>query len=306
MRVFNRRIVPEDGIKPTAVALGFFDGVHIGHQAVISAARDAAVAAGWQPAVFTFTQPSGQSTKGRQIITLDQKNHVLAELGVQYCFEPPFESFSALSPEAFFAEMLMGEYRAKALFCGENYGFGAKRAGNVQRLRELCYANGIHLNVVPTTLYQGLAVSSSRIRQALAAGDMPAAAAMLGRPYAIDYPVRHGRQIGSKLGFPTLNQTFPPEVQPPAFGVYITQAVVDGKAWPSATGYGTRPTVDDGAPTCETFIPGFEGDLYGRPVQVRFYKKIADPTRFENLEALAEAVQSWARQAQGFFETAGV
>ena len=137
MRVFNRRIVPEDGIKPTAVALGFFDGVHIGHQAVISAARDAAVAAGWQPAVFTFTQPSGQSTKGRQIITLDQKNHVLAELGVQYCFEPPFESFSALSPEAFFAEMLMGEYRAKALFCGENYGFGAKRAGNVQRLREL-------------------------------------------------------------------------------------------------------------------------------------------------------------------------
>ena len=198
-------------------------------------------------------------------------------------------------------QMLVGAFGAKRLFCGQDFSFGAGRAGNTALLAALAGAHGVVLEVVPMAEYAGAPISASRIRGALAAGEMERAAAMLGRPYAIDFPVEHGRQLGSRLGFPTINQLFPPGVQAPAFGVYITQAVVGGRAWPAATGYGTRPTVDGGAPTCETFIPGFEGDLYGRAVTVRFYKRIAETTRFEGPRQLAEAVQGWAAQALAYF-----
>lgn len=301
MKVYNQRKVPAQSITPTAVALGFFDGVHLGHRAVIDAARAAAQARGLKLAVFTFSQPPGQPLKGRQILTTDQKHEALEALGVHYCFEPPFDSFHSQTPRQFFEQMLMGEYRAEALACGDDFNFGAQRAGDTQLLQALCDQNGLTLSVVPTAIYGGAPVSSSRIRQAIATGDIPAASAMLGRPYEINYPVRHGNHIGGRLGFPTLNQLFPPEIQPPAYGVYISQVVLDGKVWPSATGYGTRPSVDDGAPTCETFIPGYAGDLYDKAVRVRFFQKIAEPQKFSSLDELAAAVKSWARQAGDYF-----
>ncbi|MGD9559126.1 MAG: riboflavin biosynthesis protein RibF [Oscillospiraceae bacterium] len=305
MKIYNQRKVPAQGIRPTAVALGFFDGVHLGHRAVIEAARQQAEAQGLCLAVFTFSQPAGQPVKGRQILTTEQKHELLAQLGVHYCFEPPFESFMHRTPAQFFSQTLVEEYRARALACGDDFFFGAKRAGNTALLKTLSAEAGIALSVVPTALYDGQPVSSTRIRAALAVGDIPAANAMLGRPYEINYPVRHGNRIGGRMGFPTINQVFPDAVQPPAFGVYITQTVVDGKGWPSATGYGTRPTVDDGAPTCETFIPGYEGDLYDKPIRVRFYKKIDTPKKFESLEALAQAVDGWAAASLHFFEKEG-
>lgn len=293
---------------PCAIALGYFDGVHLGHRAVLEKARQYAARHGLRFAVFTFAQVAGkaaaqQSPKGASIYPADIKHSLLAEAGVETCYEPPFESFCSLAPQAFFTGMLLEAFRAKAVFCGEDFAFGAKRAGNTAVLRRLCKEANVHLEVAPLLEWEGQPVSSSRIRQALEAGDMPLANAMLGALYQTDYPVLHGRNLGTTLGMPTINQVFPPGLQPPAFGVYVTQTLVDGQAWPSATGYGRRPTVDGvGEPTCETFIPGYSGDLYGKKVKVLFYEKIDDPQKFASAEELGEAVKAWARQAMAYFE----
>lgn len=293
------------GGKPgTALALGYFDGVHIGHQAVIAAARKAAEAHGLDTAVFTFYAPGATGPKGRRIFTQEQKHRQLELLGVEYCFEPPFSSFKAMEPRRFFEEMLLGGYRAKAVYCGDNFGFGAKRAGNAEMLRQMCAEQGILFATVPMAQWQGAPVSSSRIREALVEGRIPDANAMLGRPYEIDLPVRHGRQLGSTLGFPTINQIFPADMQEPRQGVYITQTLVGDRAYPSATGYGTRPTVDGEGVTCETFIPGFSGDLYDQTIQVRFFKYIQESRRFDSKQQLADAVQDWAAQAREYFASA--
>ncbi|MDL2294523.1 riboflavin biosynthesis protein RibF [Ruminococcaceae bacterium OttesenSCG-928-D13] len=289
---------PED--TPCAIALGLFDGVHLGHRAVIGKAAEIAARRGLRLAVFTF--PWGRKAV-RPILTLDEKHAQLAALWVDTCYEPPFESFKTLSPEDFFTGMLLGEYNAKAVVCGENFGFGAKRAGNTTLLKALGAEHRVELAVAGLTLYDGQPISSSRIREALADGQMENVNAMLGRTYALAAPVGHGKRLGSTLGFPTLNQTFPEGVQAPALGVYATRTMVGGRAWPSVTGWGTRPTVDTaGSPTCETFIPGFEGDLYGDEVTVEFHKKIADSQRFDGPQALAAAVQSWAAEAAAYFQ----
>lgn len=285
----------------TALALGYFDGVHLGHRAVIQAMVDTAAQNNLTPAVFTFTLQEGQSTKGRRLQTNAQKHEMLAQLGVQLCFEPPFGSFFSLTPATFFSQQLVQAYRAKALFCGENFSFGQARSGNVQLLGQLCAQQGIQLTVVPTTIWQGDTVSSSRIRRALERGDLPAANAMLGRPYEVCLPVQHGQGLGHTLGFPTINQSFPQWMQPPAQGVYISSVLI-GQVWyPAATGYGTRPTVQGQAPTFETFIPGFSGNLYGNEINVRLYQKIADTQKFDSTQALAKAVQGWATQAKAYF-----
>lgn len=300
MKIVTTAVPNTENTPPAAVAMGYFDGVHLGHQAVIAAACRYAKAHGLQPAVFTFE--GGPKNGAGRLCSQAQKHRLLEELGVEVCYEPPFERFGGLEPQRFFNEMLLGEYHARALFCGEDFAFGARRAGDVALLRRLCEERGVALSVVPMALYQGQAVSSSRIRTCIAKGEMPEANAMLGRPYEVQLPVQHGRQLGRTLGFPTINQRFPPWVQAPALGVYVTTALLDGKAWPAATGFTTRPTVDGGEASCETFIPGFSGNLYDEMVPVRFYQKIDEPCKFENFEALAQAVQGWAKMALEYFE----
>lgn len=284
----------------TALALGFFDGLHIGHKSVIAAAVEYAAENNLDPGVFTFTFDDRPSAKGRQIYSLKEKHEYLAELGIQYCFEPPFSSFCHLSPEAFFHQCLLDEYGVKALFCGPNYNFGAQREGDTQLLEKLCAENGVRLVIVPMTFWRGERVSSSRIRDALSSGAIEDVNTLLGRPYEVDLPVQHGRKLGSTLGFPTLNQHFPANMQPPREGVYITETEVDGVRMPSVTGYGNRPTVGGVEPTCETFIPGFSGDLYGKNVKVLFYKRITNTQKFATTTELADAVLGWAGEAKAY------
>ncbi len=169
------------GEKPgVALALGYFDGVHRGHAEVIAAARDYAAANGLAAAVFTFTI-GANGHKGKRLLPEADKHNALAALDVGYCFEPDFESFQSLSPEEFFETFILGKYKAKAVFCGTNYSFGAHRAGNAKRLEQLCRAHGLYFCEVPLALYEGEAVSTSRIKAALDAGDTKLANALLGR-----------------------------------------------------------------------------------------------------------------------------
>ena len=287
----------------SAVALGFFDGVHLGHQAVIRAAVKDAQCNGLTPAVFTFSLPMQNSLKGGRIDTQEEKLNCIQKLGAQHYMEPAFEEFRDLLPEQFVLDVLIGQYGAKALFCGDNFTFGKKAAGNVELLRRLCEPRGVRVCVVSMAQWQGTTVSSTRVRAALEEGDIPLANALLGRPYRIDFPVRHGQGLGSKLGFPTINQVYPAGYVMPKFGIYITRVLVDGQWYAGATGMGTRPTVNESGegPTCETFIPDFEGQLYGECPVLEFYRYIAPSRRFDSLEELKACVFDAARQAREFF-----
>lgn len=283
----------------TAVAMGFFDGIHMGHRQVISAAETYARQHGLIPAVFTFELPTTSTMKGKRLFTHGQKCEAIQAMGVEYFLDPDFEEIKNLSPRAFVEEMLHGMYHAKAVFCGENFTFGQKAAGNPEILKELCVPLGIEVIIVPMAQFEGEPVSSTRIRQALEAGELERATAMLGQPYRILFPVLHGQALGRTLGMPTINQHYPEGYQLPKLGIYITRVYLKGVWWPSATGLGTRPTVNDDPSliSCETFIPGYHGNLYGMEVPLEFVHYLEPSHRFENVEQLREAVMGWADAA---------
>lgn len=195
-------------------------------------------------------------------------------------------------------------FAAKAVFCGDNFTFGAYAAGNVDRLKELCAPLGIAVTIVDMAQYGGQTVSSTRIRAALEEGRIEDANAMLGAPYCIDWPVRHGKGIGtSKLGKPTINQNYPADALQPCTGVYLTRIWLDGRWWPSATGIGRRPTVDAAnAPvTCETYVPGYHGDTYGQTPVLEFHHYLCAVRKFGTLQELADLIETAAQQSIAYF-----
>lgn len=298
-------IAPVDAPRGSAVALGFFDGVHLGHRAVISAAVAEARRSGLMPAVFTFELAEGSTLKGGRILSTAQKHARIASLGVRRLMEPPFADFCSLSPEAFVQDILVGCFHAKAVFCGDNFTFGARAAGNVPMLKELCAAAGIQVTVVEMARYRGEVVSSTRIRAALEEGRVPDANAMLGAPYAIDWTVTHGKGVGtSKLGTPTINQNYPAGTLQPCCGVYLTRICIGETWYPSATGIGPRPTVaeEGAAVSCETYVPGFSGNVYGQQPILEFHKYLCPVRKFDSLQALSDLITTAAARSRAYFQ----
>ena len=196
MQIYHT-LTPAPAPQDSAVALGYFDGVHSGHRAVLGAAVTYAAQHGLTAAAFTFELPGNNSLKGGRILSLAQKHTRVAQLGIAQYWEPSFEEFRALSPKDFVRRVLVDCFHAKAVFCGDNFTFGAYAAGNVALLEQLCAPYGITVDVVPMAQYGGQTVSSTRIRAALEEGRLDDANAMLGKPYAIDWAVTHGKGIGS-------------------------------------------------------------------------------------------------------------
>ena len=286
----------------SAVAMGFFDGIHIGHRAVIEGAVAWANAHGAAPVVFTFRLPTDNKMKGKRLLSTEDKHALIASLGVENYLCPDFEEIKAMTPEQF-VQGIVRDCKAKALFCGENFTFGAKAAGNPDLLRKLCAPLGVEVVIVPMTQFEEKPVSSTRIRTALEGGDIPAANAMLGMPYAIRFAVQHGQGLGRTLGVPTINQLYPEGFQLPRYGIYITRTKIGGSWYPSATGLGTRPTVNDDASkvTCETFIPGFAGDLYGTDPVVEFHAYLSPSKKFDSLDELKACIHHAAQRAEAYF-----
>lgn len=290
----------------SAVALGYFDGVHLGHRNVLGSAVACAKQNGWIPAVFTFRLPGGDRLKGGRILSAGLKHARMEALGLEAYVEPPFEEFRSLTPEEFVRKVLVDCFDARAVFCGDNFTFGARAAGNVVLLEELCAPLGIAVNVVPMAEYAGRTVSSTRIRAALEEGRIDDANAMLGAPYAIDWPVRHGKGIGtSRLGTPTINQNYPADALRPCTGVYLTRILLDGVWRPAATGIGRRPTVEGdnhgAAVTCETYVPDYSGDVYGQTPVLEFHRYLCPVRKFDNLDQLAALIRDAAQQSKDYF-----
>lgn len=288
----------------SAVALGYFDGVHLGHRAVLSEAVSCARSRGLTAAAFTFSLPVSGGFKGRRILTGEEKRRRIASLGVELYLCPPFEQFRVLSPRQFVDEVLQRDLGARAVFCGDNFTFGKDKAGNVEVLRWLCAERSIEVNVVPMAQYQGQTVSSTRIRACLSQGEMEPVNDMLGQPYSLRRSVQRGQGLGHTLGFPTINLTYPEGLLIPRSGVYVTQVTLsDGTRHPGATGLGSRPTVsDEDKITCETFLPGFSGDIYGDEVTVSFYKYLWPTEKFESVNDLAAMVRRAARASLDYFQ----
>ncbi len=304
MQIYHA-LTPVDAPQGSAVALGYFDGVHCGHRQVVGSAVRCAAQRGLAPAAFTFELPGNQTLKGGRILSPRQKHLRIAGLGVTQYLEPPFEVFRNLSPEEFVQKVLVDCFHAKAVFCGDNFTFGAQAAGNVELLHMLCGRAGIEVNIVPMAQYGAQAVSSTRIRAALEEGRLDDANAMLGAPYAIDWQVTHGKGIGgSRLGTPTVNQNYPPDALQPCAGVYLTRMWLQDRWWPAATGIGRRPTVDDSAKaavTCETYVPDFHGDLYGQCPVLEFHRYLCPVRKYPTLEDLAALIRRAAADSKAYF-----
>ena len=277
----------------TAVALGFFDGVHRGHRQVIEKAVELADGR-FVPAVFTFTmEKTGPAKKQNvgEITTLEQKIRILQSMGVREIYAPDFVDFCGLSGEEFVQRILKEKMHAAAVCCGQDFRFGKKASCGAADLRRFCKAEGMECAVLDEVMDGGEAVSSTRVRQAIADGEMEKAAELLGRRYCLDFLVEHGKALGRRLQFPTINQPIPPEMVLPRFGVYATMATVEGKIYAGVTNVGVRPTVEKGmAPRAETSLIGFSGDLYGRAVPVQFLSFLRPEQKFNSVEALKEQI----------------
>jgi len=284
----------------SAVTIGAYDGVHVGHQAVIAEVRRRAESRGLRSAVVTFDRHPASVVRPdsapKLLTDLDQKLELLAATGVDYCLVVTFdEARSKESADDFTRDVLAGCLNARVVVVGEDFHFGHNRTGNVTRLSELGTELGFEVQGIDLVDESGQAtgtgqrVSSTRIRQALQAGDLAVADAMLGRPYEMRGTVDHGDERSRDLGFPTANVSVPDDVLRPADGIYAGwYERPDGAVHPAAINLGRRPQFYEHAPfsLLEAHLLDFQGDLYGEAAKVRFVERVRGEARFESVDAL--------------------
>ncbi|PHV08757.1 bifunctional riboflavin kinase/FMN adenylyltransferase [Janthinobacterium sp. BJB412] len=297
---------------PCALTIGNFDGVHLGHQALLGRVRGAADALGLEAAVMTFephpreffAQRAGDLSKAPpRIANLRDKLQSLADNGIDRVIVEHFSAhFAALTPQQFTEQVLVEGLHVKWLMVGDDFCYGAKRAGNVAMLQEAGRHYGFHVETLPTVMNGGDRVSSSAVRAALAAGDFGHAEQLLGHPYAISGHVIHGQKLGRTLGFPTLNLRVPH--RPALAGIFIVQ--VHGLAaepLAAVASLGVRPTVDDsGRVLLEVHLFDFNANCYGKQVRVEFLHKLRDEEKYHDLATLTAAIERDSNMARDYFE----
>jgi riboflavin kinase/FMN adenylyltransferase len=265
--------------RPTVTALGYFDGVHIAHAALLEHTVRLAKRLGAVPAVFTFRDAPHKD--GVRLFSYEERLAAFAAHGIEAVFTADFEKVRHLCAERFVEDILIGMCGARAAVCGYNFRFGKGAAGDAAMLQALLPESYI----LPAVLLDGAAVSSSRVREALLAGDVEEAALLLGEPYTVSAAVLHGKGLGRRLGFPTANMK--PDELLPQNGVYETRVAVGGRHYSALTDIGTRPTVEgEGERRMETYILHFKGDLYGQQLPVSFVRRLRGEKHFESAEEL--------------------
>lgn len=279
-------------LQKSSLALGFFDGVHPGHQAVIKRAVEEAKRLGATPAVITFKEHPRSLTLGKSppLLTLpEQRLELCEELGIEAALLLSFtEELCRLSPQDYVQHVLVDCMKACSLSVGSNHRFGRNREGNPEMLAEIGKSAGYEVHIAPDVIIDGIPVSSSRIREALALGDVELCAKLLGRAYTILGQVVHGEQRGHALGFPTANVESKDEVILPSNGVYSAICILpDGRELPSVVNIGIRPTFGtSNKATTEVHILNFNEDLYKQNIRVRFLKFIRTEKKFSGVDDL--------------------
>ncbi|MBQ0111050.1 MAG: bifunctional riboflavin kinase/FAD synthetase, partial [Oscillospiraceae bacterium] len=277
---------PQDNDSPKALALGTFDGLHKGHQKVI----ESAVQEGLFPCAVTFAAPPKQQNGLNLLLSPEEKTSRLKKMGIKQIISLDFNKVKDISAQDFL-QMLKGYGNIKKICCGFNYRFGSGAMGDISLLSDFCARENIELFIAQKEELCGTTVSSSAIREYIQNGDMPSAKNMLGCNFYIKGKIIHGDGRGRRLGFATLNLRYGKELVLPKNGVYATLCEVDGKEYPAITNIGHRPTYYSEDITCETHIPNFSGDIYGKTAKLSFVKYLREERKFESADDLSGQIK---------------
>lgn len=300
-------------MRERVIALGFFDGVHLGHGALLRRAAAEAKKRGCESAVFTFDRPPKEVITGIPCPLInspeDRAELVKRLYGIDEMIMVPFDDEMRTTPwDRFVTDILVGRYGAVHLVAGHDHHFGHRNQGSPELLREKCAELGLGCDIIPAVTIGGVTVSSTHIRKLLEEGDVETARAFLGHPHVLTQTVGHGRQLGRTIGIPTANLVAPPHVLLPRRGVYAAKITLpDGRAFGGVTNVGVRPTVNNGQDvTVEPWILDFDGDLYGQAIRVEFYRRLRDERKFESLDALKAQIETDAGKTREAYPEMGL
>lgn len=300
-------------MRERVIALGFFDGVHLGHGALLRRAAEEAKKRGCESAVFTFDRPPKEVITGIPCPLInspeDRAELVKRLYGIDEMIMVPFDDEMRTTPwDRFVTDILVGRYGAVHLVAGHDHHFGHKNQGSPELLREKCAELGLGCDIIPAVTIGGVTVSSTHIRKLLEEGDVETARAFLGHPHVLTQTVGHGRQLGRTIGIPTANLVAPPHVLLPRRGVYAAKITLpDGRAFGGVTNVGVRPTVNNGQDvTVEPWILDFDGDLYGQAIRVEFFRRLRDERKFESLDALRSQIETDAVKTREAYPEMGL
>lgn len=278
----------------TAIALGAFDGIHIGHKQVINKANKFKKN-GLKSVVLTFKYCNlipESKLDNKTILTQTLKKQILQDMGVDILINPDFEDINSIDYKYFVEDILIKNFNAKVLVCGSDYKFGFKAKGNVNGLKEICLKNNVKLVVLEKIKIIDEIISSTLIKEFIRNGDMVNTNKYLGYYYSYDFKVTQGIQLARKLGFPTINQKFDNQYVIPKFGVYASFVYINGLKYKGVTNIGVKPTVtDDNIPVSETYIIEFNKEIYNQNIKVSLVQFIRSEKKFNNIEQLSKQIK---------------
>jgi riboflavin kinase / FMN adenylyltransferase len=299
-------MLPPHGLEGAVYAIGNFDGLHLGHQAVIGRAVAMAKERVAPSALLTFEPHPADFFAGRPVVfrltPSRDKAAICGRLGLNGLVVIGFDaSLAAMGAEEFIATILVERLRAAAVVVGWDFHFGKGRSGSPNTLAEAGLRYGFRVEIIPKVENGVGVVSSSAIRKALEVGDLATAARGLGRNYSVSGQVISGQRLGRTLGVPTANIALEP-TNKLAHGVYAVTARIEGRAYPAVASFGTRPTIDDGPPLLEVHLLDFDGDLYGREMDVEFVERIRDELKFDSIPSLVDEMMRDKERARAILE----
>ena len=297
MNIYNKL---ERFSKQTSVALGYFDGIHIGHQEVINNAIKYKKE-GLETVLFTFSRNPHSILGGykeRKLLNEKHRDKILRTLGLENLYVIDFNDIYDLSAEEFVKEILKGIFNAKRVSCGFNYHFGCGGRSDANKLRDICSKYGIFVDIILPVIYKDLPVSSTRIRESVSQGRMEDAREMLGRNFSINSCVVEGKGRGRKIGIPTINQVPESDLMIPAIGVYSSFSELNGEKYYGVTNLGIRPTFGEKQLIFETWFPDYHGtDLYYHEVNVSLVKYLREERKFKDIDSLRQQIMIDAKES---------
>ncbi len=293
--------------KQKVMALGFFDGIHVGHAALINMIKQRAKETGAEPAVLTFDVHPDNLVFHKTVPLInsaEDREHILKRyFGIDDVVVIHFSQRVMHMDWKEFIDELIDEMNLRWIVVGHDFCFGYKGLGTAAKLKDYCEEHGIGCDIIPAVCRDGVIVSSTLIRQLIESGDMETANAYLGHPHTLTDVVRSGYHLGTQMGTPTINMGFPQGVIIPRHGVYAAKAYIDGQEYMSVTNVGIRPTVSaSGNVNVESFLLDFQGNLYGHQARIDFYKFLRPERKFDDVETLAAQIKHDAQTTRDYFE----